>query len=254
MPGGAGQLSVAAAVRAPAQVPSPRGRPGWPSTPSAVTRVRSGRPAGVAGARMSGRRPGWSLPCPRPGPAVGRPSSPSSGRPTSSVRCPVSRCPVSGRPVSGRPVFRLPVFRCPDGQACAVRGNAAARSASRWTWSGWVWGPAGWAQWVEVPRCPRRVVACIGPDGKRWCGGWPCPAATRSTVAPGPTLGRRPGCGAAWPPGRHGLVQGQAAGRVGEPGTQCSPVPPQGVWAVAGVVPDHGLGPRGGDHAGWSLG
>ena len=40
---------------------------------------------------------------------------------------------------------------------------------------------------------------------------------------PGLTLGRRPGCGAAWPPGRHGLVLGQ------------------GVWAVAGVVPDQGL-------------
>jgi len=172
MPGGARQLSVAAAVRAPAHVPSPRGRPGWPSAPGAVTRVRSGRPAGIAGARMSGRRPGWSLPCPRPGPAVGRPSSPSSGRPTSGVRCPVSRCPM---------------FRCPDGQACAVRGTAAARSASRWTWSDWVWGPPGWAQWVEVPPVSAGgwSPACIGPEGKRWCGGWLCPAATRSTVAQG---------------------------------------------------------------------
>jgi hypothetical protein len=59
---------------------------------------------------------------------------------------------------------------------------------------------------------------------------------------PGPTLGRRPGCGAAWPPGRHGLVQGQGAGRVGEPGTQqVLTGPPQGVWAVAGVVPTMGL-------------
>jgi hypothetical protein len=240
MPGGARQLSVAAAVRAPAQVPLPRGRPGWPSAPGAVTRVRSGRPAGVAGARMSGRWPRRSLPCPRPGPAVGRPSSPSSGRPMSGVRCPVSRCPV---------------FRCPDGQVCAVRGTAAARSASRWTWSGWVWGPPAGPVGRGAPGVRGRVVACIGPEGKRWCGGWPCPAATRSTVAQGRRLAGVP---AAAPPGRRadtGWSRARVPAGWGSPGrSRCSPVPSQGVWAVAGVVPDHGLGPRGGDHAGWSLG
>jgi hypothetical protein len=207
---------------------------GGRAPPGAVTRVRSGRPAGVADARMSGRRPRWSFPCPRPGPAAGRPSSPSSGRPTSSVRCPVSR----------RPVFRCPVFRCPDGQACAVRGNAAARSASRWTWSGWVWGPPGWAQRVQVPpvsagggRLPASgLTGCDGaavgrarlPRGRPSprADAWPA-SRLRRRLAAGPTRagpgpGCRPGGGARDAAGAHRSSRG-ASGR-------------SAAWC-----PDHGL-------------
>jgi hypothetical protein len=209
-----GSCPVAEAVRAPAQVPSPRSRPGWTSAPRRCDPGEVGPPSGWSPARgcpdagQAGR-----CPVPAPGPAVGRPSSRSSGRPT-----------------SRRPVSRRPVSRRPDGQASAVRGNAAARSASRWTWSGWGVGPPGWAQWVEVPPVSAGgwSPACIGPDGKRWCGGWPCPAATRSTVAQGrrwPTsrLRRRLAAG----PTR-ALVQG--AGRVaGEHGMQRYSPAPQGV-------------------------
>ena len=181
---------------------------GGRAPPGAVTRVRSGRPAGVVGAGMSGRRTGWSLPCPRPGPAVGRPSSPSSGRPTSGSGVQVSRCPVSRRPVS----------RCPDGQA-ALSAALPPRGPRR-AGPG-VAGCGGRPAGRSGSRCPRYPggwsPACIGPEGKRWCGGWPCPAATRSTVAQGRGLAGVP---AAAPPGRHGLVQGQGAGWMGEPGTQ----------------------------------
>jgi hypothetical protein len=205
MPGGARQLSVAAAVRAPAQVPSPRSRPEWPSAPRRYDPGEVGPPSGVAGARMSGRRPRWSSPLSRRG---------TSAQPverTSNVQCPVSRCPL---------------FRCPDGQACAVRGTAAARSASRWTWSGWLWGAAGWAQWVEVP--PVSAGGWSPASGLTGSDGAAVGRARRPRGRLSPRADAWPasGCGAAWPPGRHGLVQGQGAGRVGEPGrSRCSPVP-----------------------------
>jgi hypothetical protein len=167
---------------------------------------------------------------------------------TSNVRCPVSGVQASGVQASGVQVSGRTGRRSPRQCRRAVRvaldleglggGRPAGRSGSR------------------CPRCPRaggRLPASglTGSEGA---------AVDRARLPrvdrrPGPTLGRRPGCGAAWPPGRHGLVQGQVPAGWGSPGhSRCSPVPPQGVWAVAGVVPDHGPGPRGGDHAGWSLG
>jgi hypothetical protein len=174
---------------------------GGRAPPGAVTRVRSGRPAGVAGAGRSGRWTGWSLPCPRPGPAVGRPSSPSSGRPTSGVRCPGVRCPG----------VRTDRLRCP--RHC----RRAVRVALDLEWLGV--GAARLGAVDRGPRCPRAGgrLPASGLTRRRWYGGWPCPAATRSTVARGRGLAGVP---AAAPPGRHGLVQGQGAGRVGEPGTQ----------------------------------
>jgi hypothetical protein len=193
--------------------------PSWVAErPGAVTWVSRAAQRVVAGARMSGRRPGRSLPCPRPGPAVGRPSSRSSGHPTS--RCLVSgvRCPVSRRPLP-----RRPVSRCPDGQASAVRGTAAARSASRWTWSGWVWGAAPLGPVGRGgPRCPRAGgrLPASGVTGSDGAAVGRARAAPRSTVVQGRRLA---GVVAAAPPGRRadmGLVQGQGVGRVGEPGTQ----------------------------------
>jgi hypothetical protein len=176
MPGAAGQLSVAAAVRVPAQVPSPRGRPGWPSAPRRCDPGEVGPPSGVAGARMSGRRPGWSLPCPRPGPAVGRPSSRSSGRPTSGVRCPVSGVQASGVQASGVQVSGRTGLRCP--RHC----RRAVRVALDLEWLG-VGPPAGrsGSRWPRGPRAGGRlpVSGLWGIDG----GGWPCPAAQGSTVA-----------------------------------------------------------------------
>jgi hypothetical protein len=165
----------------PAQVPSPRSRPGWPSAPRRCDPGEVGRPAGVAGARMSGRRPGWSLPCPRPVP-------PWDVRPAgrADVQRPVSGVQASGVQVSGR-----------TGLRCPRHCRRAVRVALDLEWLGV--GPPGWAHGSRCPRCPRAVVACIGPDGKRWCGGWPCPAAPRSTVAQGRRLAGVP---AAAPPGR----------------------------------------------------
>jgi len=65
-------------------------------------------------------------------------------------------------------------------------------------WLGW--GAAGWAQWIEVPPVSAGGWSpASGLTRRRWCGGWPCPAATRSTVARGRRLAGVP---AAAPPGR----------------------------------------------------
>jgi hypothetical protein len=239
MPGGAGQLSGAAAVRAPAQVPSPRSRPGWPSAPSAVTWVRSGRPAG-------GRRRGDVRTLARPvvalsassGPAVGRPSSRSSGRPVS--RRPVSRCLDGQAPLSAAMPPRGPRRAGPGGAGCGDR--PAGRSGSR------------------CPRWPRAGghLPASGLTGCEWCGGWPCPAATRSIVARGPTFGRRPGCSAAWAAGpTRGWSRARCRPGGGVRDAAGAHRSPQGGWAVAGVVPDQGLDQAvvttlSGRSAGWS--
>jgi hypothetical protein len=213
MPGGARQLSVAA-VRAPAQVPSPRGRLGGQAPPGAVTRVRSGPSS--RGRRRGDVRTPARLVVALSAPRSRRGTSVQPVERTSNVRCPVSGCPV---------------FRCPDGQACAVRGNAAARSASRWTWSGRVWGAAGWAQGVEVPPvsaggwspasgltgsdgaavgragCPRSIVA----QGRRLAG-----VRLRRRLAAGPTrAGPGPGCRPGGEPGTQQVLTGPPAGRLG---------------------------------------
>jgi hypothetical protein len=224
MPGGARQLS---AVRAPAQVPSPRGRPGWPSAPRRCDPGEVGPPSG-------GRRRGdvrtpdrLVIALSAPGPAVGRPSSPSSGRPTSGVRCPGVRCPGvrTDRPaLSAAMPPRGPRRAGPGVAGC--RGPPAGRSGSR------------------CPRCGRQAGGRLPASGltrRRWCGGWPCPAAMRPTVARGRRLAGVP---AAAPPDRRadtGWSRARVPAGWGSPGrSRCSPVPPQGVWAVAGVVPDHG--------------
>jgi hypothetical protein len=190
MPGGAGQLSNGGGGQAAAQVPPPRSRPGWPSAPGAVTRARSGRPAGVAGREdvRTPARPILALSA-SSGPPWGCPSNRPSGHL-------VSRCPASG------------ASRCPDGQACGVRGAAAALSAPRWTWSGSGWraAPVG-RSGSTCRRGPRAAwsPAWIGPDGRRWCGGGRGWLARGLTMAPGPPLGRCPGGGAALAPaGRQG--------------------------------------------------
>jgi hypothetical protein len=244
-----GSCPVAAAVRAAAQVPSPRSRRGWPSAPSRRDPGRGRAAQGVSPvARMSGRRPGRSLPCPP------RPVRRGDVRPTGRadvqhprVRCPRVRCPgVRGIRVSGR-------------TRSGVRGAVAALSA-RWTRSGSVWraAPAG-RSGSTCRRGPRAAwsPACIGPDGKGMVRRWPWLARTRVDVAQGRRLAGVPAAAPPWPqrPTR-ALVQGQDAGRVaGEHGTEQVLTGPAGrPGQVAGVVLTNGPGPRGGDHAAWSLG
>ena len=238
---------------------------GGQAPPDAATRARSGRPAGgrrsrgCPGAGYAGRRPVRVL-CP----PCGRPSNRSSGRPVSTR--PVATRPVATRPVSTRPApSRCPVStrpapsRCPDGRASGVRGSAAALSGPRWTleWLGAAGRPR-WAQWVRcaaVVRGRRGRLPAPGLTGRDGAG-LAVVARTRVDGRPGPPHHTRTGCGAAldaWPTSE--LVQRQGAGRLaGSTRTpSCSPIPPVASWAGAGVVPDHGAGQGGGDHALWSL-
>jgi hypothetical protein len=203
-----GSCPVAAVVRAAAQVPSPRRRPGWPSAPrrrapGAVGPLSGWSPArGCPDAGQAGCCP-VRAPRSRRGTSV-QPVERTSNVQASGVQCPRVRCPGVGVQVSGRTGLR-----CPRQCRRAVRvaldlewlGVGAARLGA--VGRGAPVSAGGWSP------------ACIGPDGKRWCGGWPCPAATRWTVAQGRHLAGVP---AAAPPGRRAdtaLVQGQGAGRVG---------------------------------------
>ena len=173
-------------------------------------------------------------------------------RPSQSVK----RTSVSMRPVSTRPV----PSRCPDGRPSGVRGSTAALSAPRWTleWLGAAGRPR-WAQWV------RRAAVVRGRRGRlpawglkeRMVLGWPWVARPRVAGRPGPPHRTRTGRGAASPPGRQGSWSSARVPSVGwgareHPG---APGPPQvRPGQVAGVVPDHGAGQGGDDHAAWSLG
>jgi hypothetical protein len=227
-----GSCPVAAAVR-PRRRCRRRGAVlGGRALPGAVTRARSGRPAGGRRSRgcpdagQAGRCLSASS-----GPPWGRPSNRSSGRPASTR-------PASTRLVSRRPVHpgvrtdRPPVSaalppRCPplDLEGLGVAGRPRS-------------GPTG----RRAPRGPRAAwsPACIGPDQKGRERRWPCLARTRVDPSPGPPLGRRPGCGAAWP--TRALVQGQGAGRVaGEHGRAAAHRPRRASWAGRRVCPTMGL-------------
>jgi hypothetical protein len=137
-----------AAARAAVQVWSPRSRYGWPSATRRCDRGEVWLPSGWSPvARMSGRRPRRSSPCPRP---------------LSAVRTSVSNR-SSGRPVSTRPVSTRPVpSRCPDGRVSGVRGSAAALSGPRWPveWLGAAGRPR-WGNGFDVsPWSAGGVVAC----------------------------------------------------------------------------------------------
>jgi hypothetical protein len=245
MPGGAGQLSrggggqgrgaVTAEPSWAAERPSRRD-PGEVGPPSGCRRSRGCPDAGQAGrcpVRLVRSRRGDVRPTGRAD--IQRPR----------VRCPRVRCPVPSR--------------CPDGPGSGVRGAAAALSAARWPleWLG-VAGRSGRAQRVDVPvvRGRRGRLPASGRTARGWCG------VGRGWLARGSTLGqgrRLAGVPAAAPPGRRadtGAGPGQGAGRVaGEHGAEQVLTGPAGrPGQVAGVVPDHGPGSRGGDHAGWSLG
>jgi hypothetical protein len=121
------------------------------------------------------------------------------------------------------------------------RAAPAGRSGStcrRGLWAGW--SPAG-----------------IGPDGKGMVRRWPWLARPRVDVAQGRRLAafrRRRRLG---PSGRHGRwsrarVPAGWRGSMGQ--SRRSPAPAGRPGQVAGVVLTNGPGPRGGDHAGWSLG
>jgi hypothetical protein len=204
--------------------------------PVAVTRARSGHPAGSPVARMSGRRPGRSLPCPpRP---VGRGNVRPTGRVDiqhPGVWCPGVRCPAPG------------ASRCPDGQAlvsAALPPRCPRRAGPRV------------ARWRATPAAVGRRAAaacgrrgCLPASGRTGRDGAALAVAGWHEVdrSPRPPLGRRPGCGAAWPAGRHGAGPGQGAGRVaGSPGTKQVFTGPAGrPGQVAGVVLTNGPGPGG---------
>jgi hypothetical protein len=188
-----GNCPVAAAVRAAAQVPSPRSRRGWPSAPRRRDPGEVGPPSGC---RRSRRCPdaGQAGRCPvrLVRSAVGMSVQPVER--TSSIH-------VSGVQASG-------ASRCPDGQASGVRGAVAALSAPRWTRS----GSCG-----EPPRPGAAGRRAPVVRGRRW----PCLAHTRIDRSPGPPLGRRPGCGVACRRADTGAGLGPGAGRVaGEHGTE----------------------------------
>jgi hypothetical protein len=203
---------VAAAVRAPAQVPSPRGRPGWPSAPRRCDPGEVGPPSG--GRRREDVRTPATLVVPLSAPRSRRGTSVQPVERTSNVQCPVSGVQASGVQVSGVQVSGRTGLRCP--RQC----RRAVRVALDLEWLGV--GPPGWAQRVQVPpvsagggRLP--ASGLTGCDGAavgraRLPRGRPSP---RADAWPASWLRRRLAAGPTWP-----WVQGQGAGRVGEPGTQ----------------------------------
>ena len=196
-------------------------------------------------ARMSGRRPRRSSPCPRPLSAV-RMSVQSVTR-TSGVHA--SGVHATGAiQVSGRMALR-----CPRLYSCAVRtaldpGMARCRGPS----------PLG-AMGSMCRRGPRAAwsSARMGPEGTDGAGlaVGGSPEGRRQTWTAASHAHRPRRRLAAWP--TRELVQRQGAvGWLGSTRTsRSSPVPPQvRPGQVAGVVPDHGAGQGGDDHAAWSLG
>jgi hypothetical protein len=119
---------------------------GGRALPGAVTRARLGPPSGWSPvARMSGRRPGRSLPCPRPQ------SHRGDVRPTgrADVQRPRVRCPVHPGVRTDRP----PVS--------AALPPGCPRRAGPWSGSVWRAAPSR-AQRVDVPPWSAGgVVACL---------------------------------------------------------------------------------------------
>jgi hypothetical protein len=106
-----------------------------------------------------------------------------------------------------------------------------------------------------VGRGRRGCLPVSGLTARGWRGvgrGWLARGSTvaRAAARPASRLRRRPG---RWATG--GAGQGQGANRVtGEHGMEQVLTGPRRVsWAVVGVVPGHGPGLGGGDHAAWSL-
>ena len=217
---------------------------GGRTPPGAVTRAKVGPPSGCRGSRGCRTPASRSLPCPpRPAP----------------------------RGTSVQPVERT--ARRPGAGGLSVRTHGVRASSA---------GRTLWCPEARPPRCPRAgpgVARCGGPPllgaaGRRapWSVGgvgacphgagrkgmvrrWPWLAHMRVDRSPGPRLAGVP-AGAPWPPADTGAGPGPGAGRVaGEHGTAQVLTGPAGrPGQVVGVVPDYGPGPRGGDHAGWSLG
>jgi hypothetical protein len=211
--------------------------------PDAPTRAGSGQPRPAVAVAVaigaSGRRTGGRCPVRVPGPAVGTSVQPVSGRPA-------SRCPVSRRPLH-------PGVRTDRPPVSAARCRAVRAALD---WSGSCGGP---------PRVGRSGSTCPvvrGRHGRLHRAGrqgvvrrWPCLARTRLT----PAQGRRwAGVPAAGPPGRRadtgaGPGPGCRLGGGGAWDRAGAHQPPQGVLGRS-PAPGHGPGPRGGDHATWSLG
>jgi hypothetical protein len=143
--GGAGQLSSGSGGQGRGAGAVTAEPPGWPSAPRCRDPGEVGPPGGWSPvARMSGRRPGRSLPCP-PRPVRGGDVRLASARP-------VSRRPVSRRPV--HPGVRTDTLRCPR------RSRRASRAAL---------DPGVGSVWRAAPRlgaAGRRAAVVRGRRGR----------------------------------------------------------------------------------------
>jgi hypothetical protein len=232
MPGGARQLAVAA-VTAPAQVPSPRGRPGWPSAPRRRDPGEVGPPSG--GRRREDVRTPDRLVVALSAPRSRRGTSVQPVERTSNVRCPVSGVRCSGVRCSGVRTDRpaLSAALPPRGPRRAGHGVGGCG------------GPPAGRSGSRCPGVRGRVVACIGPDGKRWCGGG---RARLPRGRPSPRADAWPASRLAAPPGRlaAGPTRAGSGARVpagwGSPGRcRCSPVPRRASGRLPAWCPTMGL-------------
>jgi hypothetical protein len=218
--------------------------PSWVERPGRRDRARSDCPAG-------GRR---SRGCPDAGQAGRCPVRLVRSTVGMSVQ-PVER--TSGVQASG--VQASGASRCPDGQALVSAALPPRDPRRAGLWSGSV-GRAAQAGRSEstCPVSAGGVVACPHRAGRKGRGRrWPC--LPRTTVDR--SQGRRlAGVPAAAPPGRRAdrgcwsraRVPAGWRGSMGQ--SRCSQALAGRPGLVAGVMPGHGPGPRGGDHAGWLLG
>jgi hypothetical protein len=162
------------------------------------------------------------------------------------VRCPRVRCPRDrchpGVRTDGPPVSAALQPRCPH------PGMARCGRPSRWT---------QWVRRAAVVRGRRGRPPAYGSEGKGWCcvgRGWLARGSTADWAAASHAYRLRCRLAAcrqgSWSSAR------VPVGWLGSTRTsRCSPIPPQvRPGPVAGVVPDHGAGQGGGDHAPWSLG
>jgi hypothetical protein len=243
VPLGAAPLAVAVAVTAGA-AGVVTAEPSW-----MAERRRTRQPE--RGRASPGRRSPWPWPSERPdaGQAVGALSA--------------SPVPPWGRPSNRSADVQRPGVRCPGVRCIQVSGRTGLRCPRRCRavraaldWSGSCGGP---------PRVGRSGSTCPvvrGRHGRLHRAGrqgvvrrWPCLARTRLT----PAQGRRwAGVPAAGPPGRRadtgaGPGPGCRLGGGGAWDRAGAHQPPQGVLGRS-PAPGHGPGPRGGDHATWSLG
>jgi hypothetical protein len=203
-------------------------------------RRRSGRGAGAFTAEPSwverpGRRDRARSDCPAGGRrSRGCPDAGQAGRcPVRLVRSRRGECPSTGRADVQRPRVRCPGVRCIQvsgrtGLRCPRCCRRAVRAAPDWSAGRPRLGAAGRRALVVGGRRGRLPPSTrTGREGAALAvAGW-----HEVDRSPGPPLGRRPGCGAAWPPADRGCWSrpGCQPGGAGAWDRAGAPRPPQGV-------------------------